>query len=96
MRNILIILTAFLLFSCDSDVYEIHTKESEFTIREIKRSGKRHLRGFYVEGFENKVKYKNVRNGKYKVGDKITLKYDSVVNKTKGTYELELQRRVED
>lgn len=96
MRNILTILIVFLLFSCDSDLYETHAKEREFTICEIKRSGKRHLRGFYVEGFENKVKYRNVRNGKYKVGDKITLKYDSVVNKTKGTYELELQRRVEN
>lgn len=96
MRNLLIILIAILFSACDNDVYESHTKQGEFTITKIKTSGKRQLRGFYVEGFEKKVKYRDVRNGKYKVGDKIHLNYDSVVNETKGTYELKLQRRLEE
>ncbi|MCA5006393.1 hypothetical protein [Sphingobacterium bovistauri] len=96
MKYLNLILVALLLLSCDNDTYETHTKEREFTIREIKRGGKRQHRGFYVEGFESKVRYRNIRDGKLKTGDKIMLKYDSIVNKTKGTFELNLQRRYED
>lgn len=96
MKNLIFLLLFLTLTSCDNDVYETHAKEGEFTVRKIKRSGKRQLRGFYVEGFDKKVKYSNIRNGKYKVGDKVHLSYDSVVNLTKGTYELVLQRKITD
>lgn len=95
MKNLLAIIIAIIFISCDNDLYETHTKQGEFTITKIKRSGKRNLRGFYVEGFEKKVKYRDIRSGKYNVGDKVQLSYDSVINKTKGTYELKLQRRLE-
>jgi hypothetical protein len=95
MKNLFSICIALLFLSCDNNVYETHTKQGEFTITKIKRSGKRHLRGFYVEGFEKKVKYSDIRSGKYNVGDKVQLNYDSIVNKTKGTYKLILQRRIE-
>ena len=95
IKNFLTIIIAILFVACDNDVYETHTKQGEFTITKIKRSGKRNLRGFYVEGFEKKIKYSDIRNGKYKVGDKIQLNYDSVIIKTKGTYTLVLQRRIE-
>jgi hypothetical protein len=95
MKNLLAIFIALLFLSCDNDVYETYNKQGEFTINRIKRSGKRHLRGFYVDGFEKKIKYRDIRNGKYKVGDKVILNYDSTINKTKGTYDLKLQRRLE-
>jgi PBP1b-binding outer membrane lipoprotein LpoB len=96
MKHILISLIALFLFSCNNDVYETYSKEREFTIRKIKRSGKRHMRGFYVEGSDYKIRYRDILNGKYEVGDKVVLKYDSIVNKTKGTYELKTQRRITD
>lgn len=96
MKHILIVLIALFLFSCDNDVYETHSKEREFTIRKIKRSGKRHNRGFYVDGSDYKIRYRNIRNGKYKIGDKVVLQYDSIANKTKGTYEIKTLRRITD
>lgn len=54
------------------------------------------MRGFYVEGSDYKIRYRDILNGKYEVGDKVVLKYDSIVNKTKGTYELKTQRRITD
>lgn len=95
MKRILLATLSIIIFaSCDNDVYETYAKEGNFTISKISRGGKRHLRGFYVEGHERKIRYNDIRNGKYKVGDNVRLKYDSVVNTTKGTYKIVLQRRL--
>ena len=96
MNKILVIIFALLFISCDNDNYQTYKKEREFTIRKLKKHGKRHMRGFYVDGSDYKIRYRNIRNGKYQVGDKVLLQYDSIVNKTKGTYEIKPQRKLHD
>lgn len=85
----------FLISSCDHDVYETFSKEGEFTVQGKERWQYKPT-GFYVEGFKTKVRYRHIRNGKYNVGDMVNLSYDSIVNRTQGTYELRLPRRLRD
>lgn len=95
-KYITLIMLSFLISSCDHDVYETFSKEGEFTVRKVKKGGNISQRGFYVKGFKTKVRYRHIRNGKYNVGDKVNLSYDSIVNRTQGTYELRLPRRLRD
>ena len=96
MRLLALLFISLFFISCDNSVYETHTKTREFTIVKLKQGGKRVHRGFYVEGIEKRIRYRDIKNGKYKVGDKVKLSYDSVVNKTKGTFVLEVPYRLKD
>lgn len=97
MKRILsFILIPFFIISCDNDSYETFPKEGEYTISKVKKRGKRRRRGFYVEGHKQKIRYRKIRESHYKVGDKILLQYDSIVNRSKGTYIIKLPSRFEE
>lgn len=98
----IIVLIGLFLFSmliassCEEveDEREHHIKTRYFKVVELKTSGKRSTRGFYIEGCYDRIRYRDLRGSELKEGDFVLIQYDSIVDKERSVTLLDFPFRI--